>query len=85
MTQITIAEPSAKSLLLVMRFKGAVLASGTGFIAISARGPVLVTNWHNVTGRDPVTDKIKHPMGGIPDEVVIFHNAFSSLKTIAVF
>ncbi len=72
--QITIAEPSVKSLLLQMRFNGQVLGTGTGFVANAPRGPVLVTNRHNVTGRNQETGQPLSPTGGVPNEVVIMHN-----------
>lgn len=76
---VRITEPSVKSLLIKMQFDGHQLATGTGFIAPSAKGPVLVTNRHNVTGRDPRTNKPLHPEGGIPNEVVIVHNRKGNL------
>lgn len=39
-----------------MWFDEVKLASGTAFFVKSDKGPVLVTNRHNVTGRDQVTD-----------------------------
>jgi len=35
-----IAEPSVKSLLIKMQFQGQPLATGTGFIMPSAKGPM---------------------------------------------
>jgi hypothetical protein len=75
----TIAEPSVKSLLIQMRFAGQALSTGTGFVAQSAKGPVLITNWHNVTGRHPATKQPLSPTGGIPDEVLIIHNRANRL------
>lgn len=71
---VTITEPSVKSLLIKMQFDGQPLATGTAFVAPSAKGPVLVTNRHNVTGRSPHTNELLHPSGGIPNEIVIVHN-----------
>lgn len=70
----TIAEPSVKSLLLSLESAGQPLATGTGFIAQSKRGPVLITNWHNVSGRNPQTNQILSPTGAVPDHVSITHN-----------
>lgn len=33
------------------------LATGTGFVVFSNRRSYLVTNWHVLTGRDPITDE----------------------------
>lgn len=74
-----ITEPSVKSLLIKMQFDGHLLATGTGFIAPSPKGAVLVTNLHNVTGRDPLTNQPLHSSGGIPNEVAIVHNRLGRL------
>jgi Trypsin-like peptidase domain len=74
-----IAEPSVKSLLLQMQFQGHPLATGTGFVANSVRGPVLITNLHNVTGRHPQTGQPLSPTGGVPDEITILHNRANHL------
>jgi hypothetical protein len=74
MPDVTLAAPSVMSLLLQMSVNGNALSTGTGFVAQSARGPVLVTNLHNVTGRNPVTGQPLSPSGGIPDEITIIHN-----------
>jgi hypothetical protein len=71
----TIARPSVQSLLLQMRFNGQPLSTGTGFALLAPRlGPVLVTNRHNVTGRDQETGELLSKTGGVPNEVVIVHN-----------
>jgi len=46
-----------------------VLSSGTGFIYEFAGQPYLVTNWHNVTGRDPITAKCLSETLAVPDMV----------------
>lgn len=66
--------PSFQSLLLQMRFSGTTLAHGTGFVCDTSRGPHLVTNWHNLAGRNPLTKQPLSPMAAIPNEVVIAHN-----------
>ena len=75
----TIAEPSVKSLLIQMRFEGQPLAKGTGFVAISSLGPVLITNRHNVTGRHQNTGEPLSPSGNLPDELNIVHNRANRL------
>ena len=75
----TIAEPSIKSLLVQMRYGGQKLATGTGFVAQAGWGPVLITNWHNVSGREPETRRVLSPTGGIPDEIMILHNRANRL------
>lgn len=75
----SIAEPSVKSLILQMQFGGRSLATGTGFIATSNRGPVLITNSHNVTGRHPQTGLPLSSTGSVPDEIIILHNRSNRL------
>ena len=69
-----IAKPSVQSLLLQMRFNGQPLSTGTGFVSLCGKGPLLITNRHNVTGRRQDNNKPISPTGGIPNEVVIYHN-----------
>ncbi len=76
---INIAEPSVKSLLIHMQVNGKLLGSGTGFIVQSNVGPVLVTNRHNVTGRHQKTGEALSKTGGLPDELIIFHNRKNKL------
>ena len=71
---MTFAEPSIKSLFLEIRFEGQVLASGSGFLVQSARHVFLVTNRHNVTGRNNETGEVISKTCGTPNEIVISHN-----------
>jgi hypothetical protein len=70
----SIAQPSVQSLLIEMRHCGQALATGTGFVAQAPRGPVLVTNWHNLAGRNPDSGQPLSTTGAVPDELVIVHN-----------
>lgn len=69
-----ILDESIKSLLIEMRFNGTTLATGTAFIATTHSGPVLITNRHNVTGRNPTTGKPISSNAAIPNEILIHHN-----------
>lgn len=71
---LTIAEPSVKSLFVQMQFNGQLLATGTAFVVDTTKGPVLITNRHNVTGRHPETGKPLSETGGVPNEILILHN-----------
>ncbi|MEY2536846.1 MAG: hypothetical protein QOG67_586 [Verrucomicrobiota bacterium] len=76
----TITKPSVQSLLIEMQFSGQSIATGTAFVVDTpTRGPHLITNRHNVTGRNPQTDQPLSNTGGIPDEIVIVHNRKSLL------
>jgi hypothetical protein len=76
---VTIAQPSVMSLLLQTSVNGQSLSTGTGFVAHSSNGPVLVTNLHNVTGINPQTGQPLSPTGGLPDEITIAHNVQNQL------
>jgi hypothetical protein len=75
----TIAQPSVQSLLLLMRFNGTVLGSGTGFVVNSVHGSVLITNRHIVTGRHQDTGHPLSKTGGIPNELLVWHNRLNYL------
>jgi len=47
------------------------LAFGTAFLYRHSEKVYLITNWHNVTGREPVSYKPKHSLCAVPDELVI--------------
>lgn len=69
----SLERPSVQSLYLDIRFKGTSLGSGTGFVADSPVGPVLITARHNVTGRHNETGVPLSKTCGIPDEIGIQH------------
>ena len=48
-----------------------LLAHATCFFVTTAEGPVLVTNRHNFTGRNNITDKPLHKECGIPNHAVV--------------
>lgn len=70
----TIALPSVQSLLIEMRFNGQPLSTGTAFVTATSKGPCLITNRHNVTGRNQESGEPLSPTGGIPNELVVLHN-----------
>jgi len=61
-----------------MCFGQQVLSTGTAIVVSAESGPVLVTNWHNVAGRNPHTKAPLSQTGGIPDRVRIVHNRANS-------
>ncbi len=75
----TIAQPSVQSLLIEMCFGAQVLSTGTSFVCLSSKGPVLLTNWHNVSGRHPQTKKPLSATAAIPDSIRIVHNRAGQL------
>lgn len=74
-----IAKPSLMSLLVEQRVNGLVLGNGTGFIVTGPSGPQLITNRHIVTGRHHDTGQPLSKTGGLPDELVIWHNVRGKL------
>jgi len=75
----SVAQPSVQSLLIEMQFNGQALSTGTAFVASTPKGPHLITNRHNVTGRHPDTNVPLSKTGGIPDQMVIVHNRKNNL------
>ena len=73
-TENKVARASAQSLFLEMEFEGSKLATGTGFVSMAPKGPVLITNRHNVTGRRQDTGELLSKTGGIPTHISILHN-----------
>lgn len=57
-----------------MQFNSQPLSTGTAFVVQSAKGPHLITNRHNVTGRHQDTGVPLSSTGGIPSDIVIVHN-----------
>lgn len=55
-----------------MWFDEQILASGSGFFFHHEGDDYLITNWHNLTGRDPKTLRTISESGGIPDNVRFF-------------
>jgi Trypsin-like peptidase domain len=76
---INLAQPSIMSLLIQLRENGQVIATGTGFVAQSQKGPILITNRHNVTGKHQDTGQILHSKGKTPTELEIIHNQAGKL------
>lgn len=77
--KIGIAQPSVSSLLLEMQFNGHPIARGTGFVAETKKGPVLLTNRHNVTGRHQDTNKTLCPKLSVPNQIIVVHNSSDGL------
>jgi hypothetical protein len=74
-----IEKPSVQSLYIDMTFNGKPLASGTAFIVTSARGPLLITARHNVTGRHQDTGQPLSKLGSIPNAIRVCHHRLNRL------
>ncbi|WP_255079595.1 serine protease [Lacihabitans sp. CCS-44] len=59
------------TLKLLLNFNETELAIGTGFIYSHKEKLYLITNWHNVTGRNPSTHKrLTEKHGGFPNKIL---------------
>lgn len=76
---INISMPSVQSLHLELLFAHGEtsISTATGFVCMSPAGPVLVTNWHNVSGINPVTGKHLSDTLTEPNQIAISHNGQS--------
>ncbi|WP_214816620.1 serine protease [Exiguobacterium sp. s59] len=70
---------SVKSLLIKMYYNESYLSSATAFIATSPSGPVLLTNRHNVTGKNNITGDCLSKRGAVPNKIKIYHNKVDEL------
>ncbi|WP_429554736.1 trypsin-like serine peptidase [Paraburkholderia sp. MM5477-R1] len=71
-SQPQVAIESIRSVHLTLSFSGQSLSTGTGFFARSRSGRIcLITNRHNVTGRDQNTGKTLSPTLAIPNALTI--------------
>ena len=52
-----------------MCFEGQDLSTGSGFFWRHAGQPFLITNWHNVSGRNPETEKPLSKTAALPDSI----------------
>lgn len=69
-----IKEESLMSLFIKMYFNETPISSGTAFIVSSSSGYFLITNRHNVTGRNNETNDPLSPLGSLPNRIEIYHN-----------
>ncbi len=59
------------SLRVRMYFNDQEIAVGTAFVYLYNEKPYLVTNWHNVSGREPDTLKAKHKCCALPNRFFV--------------
>lgn len=73
-TVVTIDEYSLATCPIEMRFNGTLLSNGTAFVWELDGKLFLITNWHNVSGRNPNTDKHLSPTAAEPNLLRIRFN-----------
>ncbi len=71
--QIFVDPLSHVSLLLQARGNGQPLGHATGFVVFKDGKHYLITNWHVLAGRNPVTNQPIHDSGALPDELVVVY------------
>jgi hypothetical protein len=75
-----VSQPSFQSLYIEMRAFGRSIACGTAFVVSSKRGKhFLITNRHNVTGRNQDTGRLISETAAVPDEIIVWHNSSEGL------
>ncbi len=67
------------ALYIELQFDGMTLSSGTAFVVSSKVGPLLITNRHNVTGRNNKTGECLSSFGALPNHVLVSHHASGHL------
>ncbi len=70
----SIDQYSLATVPIQLLFNGTLLSSGTAFIWQVAGQHYLITNWHNVSGRDPNTDRHLSPTAAEPNRLDGFFN-----------
>lgn len=73
-TPINITLPSLQSLLIFIGYSGQPLGSGTAFVYSGTTRSYLITNRHNVTGRNQDTNLLMNSLAVEPNELGIVHN-----------
>lgn len=73
MSNAEIQHESVQSLLIQPMLNGQTIALGTSFVVEVAGTPYLITNRHNVTGRDSNNQPLKQ-FSRMPDALRIYHN-----------
>ncbi|MFF8802826.1 MULTISPECIES: trypsin-like peptidase domain-containing protein [unclassified Methylobacterium] len=54
-----------------MLFRNQIIAHGTGFVWRYNSKPFFITNWHNLTGKNPLTGDFLSVGGAVPDTIRI--------------
>lgn len=71
--------PTIQSLFIEMLYNDKLLATGTGFLINKNDQSYLITNRHNVTGRDNFTGQILDKNAALPNYIRIWHHKKNSL------
>jgi hypothetical protein len=69
-------------IMLFYKETDAVLANGTAFLYEYKSKPYLITNWHNVSGRDPFSKEYLKSNAAIPDSIITWFRNKSDLSIL---
>lgn len=72
---IVIDQYSVSTVPIEMYFDQTRLSSGTAFIWESGGNYFLITNWHNLSGRDTFSGKHLSPTAAEPNNIKVWFNA----------
>ncbi|HDR9032672.1 TPA: trypsin-like peptidase domain-containing protein [Burkholderia vietnamiensis] len=75
---MTLREQTLTSVKIYLGFNKQCLATGTAFVYERDRERYLVTNWHNVTGKNSLTHKCLDKNLGIPNKIVAVYPVYHS-------
>lgn len=65
---------SLRPLYLIQVNDNQDLGMATGFVVQKANDYYLITNWHVVSGRHPISNEVLDPTGKIPNALLIWHH-----------
>jgi hypothetical protein len=77
--EIKVLPQSFMSIYIEILFNSITISSGTGFIVLHNNNYFLITNWHNVSGRNPETGKTISADAAIPNKIRAFFNKKNKL------
>lgn len=70
---MALSQFSVQSRLLTPLWDDKPLSSATGFVVMYQETPYLITNWHVVAGRNPITEEVLSTHGLVPDSLLVRH------------
>lgn len=76
---INIDQFSVSAIYIEMRFQDQHISTGTAFVYQKDDGYLLITNWHNVTGINPISGKHLSSTLAEPDNVRVWFNEKNKL------
>ena len=75
--------PSLEAVYIELWWNDAKLSSGTAFVCDTNAGPLLISNWHNYSGRNAQTRKCISPTMAVPNAVRAYFHLIGNLPQLA--